>query len=185
MILISTHNVIANYNIPNGQVLIWRFTPEEGNEFYLKVIVNSNTYPLNLSAYIYDPYADTLTLSNDFSITAINYIYNESTLNALDSIYTTEIVNRVYANQSVECKKVTVDSDNILYVDTSTGVVCEASLNLGDVSYDLKLVSWKNEDLSALYSKKTTIGTIGMVIPVFLAFSIIFARLNQKLNKKK
>lgn len=141
----------ADYLVDGGQVLIWEFDPEEGRKFYLKVTVISNDYPLDLDAYIYDPYNDELSASEEFADIAVNFILNETVIAELERTNENETVERTYGGRDVTCSKITVDSDNIIYVDQDTGVVCDASLDSGDVVYDLKIVAWENKDMSEEY----------------------------------
>ena len=154
ILLLGMNFATAEYMIPEGETIIWRFFPAEESRFFVKVTVDSIA-PINLTAYVYDPIQDTLTFSESFSDVALNWIYNETVFNSLLTTYTSEAVTRNFANRTVSCYKITIDSDNIMYVDEDTGVICEASFDLGDFVYEIELESWVDLDLSEIYSEKT------------------------------
>jgi hypothetical protein len=81
--------------------------------------------------------------------------------------------------------KVTLDSDNYIYVDLATGVVCEGCMNMGDEVFDFKLVSWEEQDLSALYSQKEIIHGFPAIIYLFLLVTGILVTVQSKNMKKK
>ena len=141
----------ADYLVDDGQVVIWEFDPDEGRKFYLKVTVNFNEWPLDLTAYIYDPYKDENSMSQEFANVARNYILNETVIRELERLHENETVDRTYGGRDVTCSKITVDSDNIIYVDKATGVVCDAELDSGDIVYKLKIVAWEDKDMSEEY----------------------------------
>lgn len=185
LVLAVPKPVKGNYLVDEGQVLIWKFTPNEGREFYLKVIVEENEWPLDLTAYTYDPYKDNESLHEGFEEIAVNYIYNETVISWLESQYPSETVQRTYAVRDVTCSKIVLDSDNTIYVDQATGVVCDADLDLGDAAYDLILVAWENKDMSEEYYIGEDISISGYPYLLMSLISIVSISIIILLKKKK
>jgi hypothetical protein len=146
--------------------------------------VISNEHPLDLDAYLYNPYTDDLSPSEDFADVAVNYIYNESVITHLEAEYPNETVQRIYGGRDVTCSKITIDSDNIVYVDQATGVVCEASLDLGETVYELKLISWENKDMSEEYYIGESFAIPGYSIFLMSFISLISIMILIKMKKE-
>jgi hypothetical protein len=84
----------------------------------------------------------------------------------------------------------TINSDNIIYIDRATGVLCEAKINYGDIKYDLIIVSWANktvEDFKQPSDGWDIFSQIdGFSVPILIASSSLFLiLLRSKVTYKK
>ena len=159
------------YLVEEDDYIVWKVSPVDQDPFYLKVKVDQNTYPLDLTALIYDPSEDTTTEQESWALTTRNYIYNETQLAWITSTKENETVSRQYGGKKVTCEKITWDSDNIYYFDKATGVMCEGDVDVGSVKYSLILVNWTNADMSQ-YANPASNGGDDFAIPGFLPFSL-------------
>ncbi len=145
---------------------------------------------LTLSTRIMDAKVGNVVQSAEWDSIAKNYFYSMEQIAILNSTAQAfENMTKTYAGKEVNVSKVTINSDNIIYIDRVSGVLCEAKINVGDTKYDLLIVSWANktvEDFKQPSNPSDLLSQIdGYSVPTILLVSLIPIFVIFKAKQKK
>lgn len=167
------------WGVQTNDLFVWELKTSN-TTLILEAKVTAVAENLTLSTRIMDAKVGNPIQSAEWDSIARNYIYSMEQIALLNSTAQGfENMTKTYAGRQVNASKVTINSDNIIYIDRATGVLCEAKIDVGDTKYDLIILSWANKTVEDFKESSNT-GDIfsqidGYSVPTLIVSSFLGA----------